>query len=132
MEDLIQRIQTQLRRIPLLDRWLLGELIGPLLFAIAMFTVRARQSPDETPTQRFVVVDAERGDLAYAEAFDDDDDDAARDASGPAPAEPDVDAGTRGGEGERGEEGEAGNANPDGKKTRGGADASAETAAREL
>ena len=51
---------------------------------------------------------------------------------GPAPAEPDVDEGTRGGEGERGEEGEAGNANPDGKKTRGGADASAETAAREL
>ena len=102
--------------------------------AIAMFTVRARQSPDETPTQRFVVVDAERGDLAYAEAVDDDDDDDARDASGPAPAEPDVDvdAGTRGGEGERGEEGEAGNANPDGKKTRGGADASAETAAREL
>ena len=41
MEDLIQRIQTQLRRIPLLDRWLLGELIGPLLFAIAMFTVLA-------------------------------------------------------------------------------------------
>ena len=54
--------------------------------------------------------------------------------SGPAPAEPevDVDEGTRGREGERGEEGEAGNANPDGKKTRGGADASAETAAREL
>ena len=41
MEILIQRIQTQLRRIPLLDRWLLGELIGPLLFAIAMFTVLA-------------------------------------------------------------------------------------------
>ena len=41
MEALIQRIQTQLRRIPLLDRWLLGELIGPLLFAIAMFTVLA-------------------------------------------------------------------------------------------
>ncbi|QNI54532.1 lipopolysaccharide export system/ permease component [Synechococcus sp. BIOS-E4-1] len=38
---MIQRIQTQLRRIPLLDRWLLGELIGPLLFAIAMFTVLA-------------------------------------------------------------------------------------------
>jgi len=38
---LIQRIKTQLRRIPLLDRWLLGELIGPLLFAIAMFTVLA-------------------------------------------------------------------------------------------
>ena len=41
MEALIQRIKTQLRRIPLLDRWLLGELIGPLLFAIAMFTVLA-------------------------------------------------------------------------------------------
>ena len=41
MEALIQRIQTQLRRIPILDRWLLGELIGPLLFAIAMFTVLA-------------------------------------------------------------------------------------------
>jgi lipopolysaccharide export system permease protein len=27
------------RRIPLLDRWLLGELISPLLFAIAAFTV---------------------------------------------------------------------------------------------
>ena len=107
--------------------------VFPRRFESSMFTVRARQSPDETPTQRFVVVDAERVE-AYAEAFDDDDDDAARDASGPAPAEPDVDvdAGTRGGEDERGEEGEAGNANPDGKKTRGGADASAETAAREL
>ena len=41
IEALIQRINTQLRRIPLLDRWLLGELIGPLLFAIAMFTVLA-------------------------------------------------------------------------------------------
>ena len=41
MEALIQRIKTQLRRIPVLDRWLLGELIGPLLFAIAMFTVLA-------------------------------------------------------------------------------------------
>ena len=41
MEALIYRIKTQLRRIPLLDRWLLGELIGPLLFAIAMFTVLA-------------------------------------------------------------------------------------------
>ncbi|QNI58606.1 lipopolysaccharide export system/ permease component [Synechococcus sp. BIOS-U3-1] len=38
---MIRRIQTQLRRIPLLDRWLFGELIGPLLFAIAMFTVLA-------------------------------------------------------------------------------------------
>ena len=41
MEVLIQRTQSYLRRIPLLDRWLLGELIGPLLFAIAMFTVLA-------------------------------------------------------------------------------------------
>ena len=41
MEALIYRIKTQLRRIPLIDRWLLGELIGPLLFAIAMFTVLA-------------------------------------------------------------------------------------------
>ena len=41
MEVLIQRTQAYLRRIPLLDRWLLGELIGPLLFAIAMFTVLA-------------------------------------------------------------------------------------------
>jgi lipopolysaccharide export system permease protein len=36
------RIQSTLlrqwRRIPLLDRWLLGELIGPLLFGIAAFT----------------------------------------------------------------------------------------------
>ena len=30
--------QQQWRRIPLLDRWLLGELIGPLLFGIAAFT----------------------------------------------------------------------------------------------
>ena len=41
MDDLIQRVQALIRRIPLLDRWLLGELIGPLLFAIAMFTVLA-------------------------------------------------------------------------------------------
>ena len=41
IEVLIQRTQAYLRRIPLLDRWLLGELIGPLLFAIAMFTVLA-------------------------------------------------------------------------------------------
>ena len=39
MEDLIQRIHALLRRIPLLDRWLLGELIGPLLFAVALFTM---------------------------------------------------------------------------------------------
>ena len=36
-----QRIHALMRRIPLLDRWLLSELIGPLLFAIAMFTVLA-------------------------------------------------------------------------------------------
>lgn len=29
----------QFRRIPLLDRWLIGEIMGPLLFAIAAFTV---------------------------------------------------------------------------------------------
>ncbi|WP_413747395.1 LptF/LptG family permease [Synechococcus sp. MIT S9507] len=28
-----------MRRIPLLDRWLLSELIGPLVFAVALFTV---------------------------------------------------------------------------------------------
>ena len=39
MATLIQRIQTYVRRIPLLDRWLLGELITPLLFAVALFTV---------------------------------------------------------------------------------------------
>ena len=37
------RAQRQLRRlvdrIPLIDRWLLGELIGPLLFALTAFTV---------------------------------------------------------------------------------------------
>lgn len=33
------RVGSWCRRIPLLDRWLLGELIGPLLFAIAAFTV---------------------------------------------------------------------------------------------
>ncbi|MFL0777797.1 MAG: LptF/LptG family permease, partial [Prochlorococcus sp.] len=30
---------TQWKRVPLLDRWLLGELLGPLLFAMAAFTV---------------------------------------------------------------------------------------------
>lgn len=39
MQDLMQRIHSLLRRIPLLDRWLFSELIGPLLFAIALFTV---------------------------------------------------------------------------------------------
>ena len=32
-------LQRQFRRIPLLDRWLIGEIMGPLLFAIAAFTV---------------------------------------------------------------------------------------------
>ena len=35
----MHRIHVLLRRIPLLDRWLLSELIGPLLFAVALFTV---------------------------------------------------------------------------------------------
>ena len=34
-----QRIHALMRRIPLLDRWLLSELIGPLVFAVALFTV---------------------------------------------------------------------------------------------
>ena len=34
-----QRIHVLTRRIPLLDRWLLSELIGPLVFAVALFTV---------------------------------------------------------------------------------------------
>ena len=34
-----QRIHVLMRRIPLLDRWLLSELIGPLVFAVALFTV---------------------------------------------------------------------------------------------
>lgn len=33
-----EAIARQWRRIPLLDRWLLGELVGPLLFGIAAFT----------------------------------------------------------------------------------------------
>ncbi|MFL0781324.1 MAG: permease, partial [Prochlorococcus sp.] len=47
--DLISQFQRQpwwrrwvrlsWRRISLMDRWLLGELIGPLLFALAAFTV---------------------------------------------------------------------------------------------
>ena len=41
IKHLQQRAAVLKRRIPLLDRWLLGELIGPLLFAIAMFTVLA-------------------------------------------------------------------------------------------
>ena len=41
--DLWLAVQRQLRRlverIPLIDRWLLGELIGPLLFGLTLFTV---------------------------------------------------------------------------------------------
>ena len=41
--DLWLSVQRQLRRlvhrIPLIDRWLLGELIGPLLFGLTLFTV---------------------------------------------------------------------------------------------
>lgn len=36
MSNILQRLS---RRIPLLDRWLIGEIMGPLLFAIAAFTV---------------------------------------------------------------------------------------------
>ena len=39
IQRLMARVGSWCRRIPLLDRWLLGELIGPLLFAIAAFTV---------------------------------------------------------------------------------------------
>ena len=38
IETLRLRLLRNWRRIPLLDRWLLGELIGPLLFGIAAFT----------------------------------------------------------------------------------------------
>jgi len=37
-ESLRQRLLLSWRRLPLLDRWLLNELIGPLLFGIAAFT----------------------------------------------------------------------------------------------
>lgn len=37
-ESLLQRLLLSWRRLPLLDRWLLNELIGPLLFGIAAFT----------------------------------------------------------------------------------------------
>jgi lipopolysaccharide export system permease protein len=37
-ESLRQRLLLSWRRLPLLDRWLLSELIGPLLFGIAAFT----------------------------------------------------------------------------------------------
>ncbi|MBM5810054.1 MAG: LptF/LptG family permease, partial [Cyanobacteria bacterium M_surface_9_m1_291] len=33
-----EALSRQWRRIPLLDRWLVGELVGPLLFGIAAFT----------------------------------------------------------------------------------------------
>jgi len=39
MKALFERLWRLYRRIPLIDRWLLGELVGPLLFAIAAFTV---------------------------------------------------------------------------------------------
>ena len=32
------RLQRQWQRIPLMDRWLAGELVGPLLFGVAAFT----------------------------------------------------------------------------------------------
>jgi lipopolysaccharide export system permease protein len=37
-ESMRQRLLLSWRRLPLLDRWLLNELIGPLLFGIAAFT----------------------------------------------------------------------------------------------
>ncbi len=37
-EPALQRLRLSWRRLPLLDRWLLNELIGPLLFGIAAFT----------------------------------------------------------------------------------------------
>ena len=39
MVSLMQRARVLIRQIPLLDRWLFGELISPLLFAVAAFTV---------------------------------------------------------------------------------------------
>ena len=40
MIDTIQATLSRwIRRIPLLDRWLISELVGPLIFAIAAFTV---------------------------------------------------------------------------------------------
>ena len=39
MQSINQRVRNLLRRIPLLDRWLIVELISPLLFAVAAFTV---------------------------------------------------------------------------------------------
>jgi len=37
--DVQHKIRKLFHRIPLLDRWLLGELIGPLLFGLTLFTV---------------------------------------------------------------------------------------------
>ena len=34
-----RQLRRLVHRIPLIDRWLLGELIGPLLFALTAFTV---------------------------------------------------------------------------------------------
>ena len=39
IESIKVSIRRLIQRIPLLDRWLIGELLGPLLFAIAAFTV---------------------------------------------------------------------------------------------
>ena len=39
IQSINQRISALLRHIPLLDRWLIVELISPLLFAVAAFTV---------------------------------------------------------------------------------------------
>ena len=43
IRDILKEAQSQFRRlihrIPLIDRWLLGELIGPLLFGLTLFTV---------------------------------------------------------------------------------------------
>ncbi len=39
MQSINQRVRALLRHIPLFDRWLIMELISPLLFAVAAFTV---------------------------------------------------------------------------------------------
>ena len=39
IQSLTRKVRAFLSRVPLLDRWLLGELISPLLFAVAAFTV---------------------------------------------------------------------------------------------
>ena len=39
IQSINQRVRAFLRHIPLLDRWLIVELISPLLFAVAAFTV---------------------------------------------------------------------------------------------